>query len=124
MKRETGCDGVMVARGAQGNPWIFAEILAALEGRAYFAPSVEERFAVAMEHARGLVFEKGERVGVAEARKHLSWYLHGVRVSPPDLTAEAVSLADTQISFSTCFKVSDSLSFMNLYVSSKLSIRL
>ena len=79
MKEETGCDGVMVARGAQGNPWIFAEILAAFEGRAYLAPSVEERFSVAMEHARGLVFEKGERVGVAEARKHLSWYLHGVR---------------------------------------------
>ncbi len=79
MREVTGCDGVMVARGAQGNPWIFSEILCALEGREYVPPTVEEKFSVAMEHAEGLVHEKGERVGVAEARKHLSWYLHGVR---------------------------------------------
>ena len=79
MMGETGCDGVMVARGAQGNPWIFSEILCAIEGRAFTPPTLSERFAVAMEHAEGLVHEKGERVGVAEARKHLSWYLHGVR---------------------------------------------
>ena len=75
----TGCDGVMVARGAEGNPWIFEEIRCALEGRPYTPPTAKERFRVAMEHAEGLVAEKGERVGVAEARKHLSWYLHGVR---------------------------------------------
>lgn len=79
MREETECDGVMVARGAQGNPWIFSEILCAIEGREYIPPTTAERFAVAMEHAEGLVREKGERVGVAEARKHLSWYLHGVR---------------------------------------------
>lgn len=79
MMEETGCDGVMVARGAQGNPWIFSEILCAIEGREYVPPTISERFSVAMEHAEGLVREKGERVGVAEARKHLSWYLHGVR---------------------------------------------
>ena len=79
MFHETGCDGIMVARGAQGNPWIFAEILAAIEGKTYTPPSIEERFAVALEHARGLVSEKGERVGVAESRKHLAWYLHGMR---------------------------------------------
>lgn len=76
---QTGCDGVMVARGAQGNPWIFAEILAALEGTSFSPPSTAERFAVALEHARTLVEEKGERIGVAESRKHLAWYLHGVR---------------------------------------------
>ena len=73
------CDGIMVARGAQGNPWIFAEILAAIEGKAYTPPTFEERFEVALEHARGLVQEKGERVGVSESRKHLAWYLHGMR---------------------------------------------
>ena len=79
MYEDTGCDGIMVARGAQGNPWIFAELQAAADGREYVPPTAEERFDVAMEHARGLVEDKGERVGIAESRKHLSWYLHGVR---------------------------------------------
>lgn len=81
MLNETHCDGVMVARGAQGNPWIFAEIAAALEGRAYLPPTPEERIAVALEHAELLVKEKGEKLGVAEARKHLAWYTHGMRGS-------------------------------------------
>ncbi|MBQ7336611.1 MAG: tRNA dihydrouridine synthase DusB [Clostridia bacterium] len=79
MLAQTGCDGVMVARGAQGNPWIFAEILSALRGVPYTPPTVRERFSVALEHAEGLVAEKGERVGAAESRKHMAWYLHGVR---------------------------------------------
>jgi len=79
MLRETGCDGVMVARGAQGNPWIFAELSACLEGRPYAPPTLEERFSVAIEHAEALIAQKGERAGIAESRKHLAWYLHGVR---------------------------------------------
>ncbi len=79
MLSQTGCDGVMIARGAEGNPWIFSEIQCAIEGRIYTPPTERERFSVAMEHAEGLVADKGERVGVAEARKHLAWYLHGVR---------------------------------------------
>lgn len=96
MRRETGCDGVMVARGAQGNPWIFAELQALAAGQIYCPPTVEERFAVAMEHAEGLVREKGERVGVAEARKHLSWYLHGVRgaASARNAVMSAVTLSE------------------------------
>ena len=79
MIRQTGCHGVMVARGAQGNPWIFEEIRSAMDGVPYTAPSVHERLGVAMEHAEDIVREKGERVGVAESRKHLSWYVHGIR---------------------------------------------
>lgn len=79
MMRETGCDGIMVARGAQGNPWIFQEIRAAMEGTDYTPPTLSERLSVAMEHASTLVAEKGERTGIAESRKHMAWYLHGVR---------------------------------------------
>ncbi len=79
MMQETGCDGVMVARGAQGNPWIFEEICAKMEGESYRAPTVHARLSVAMEHAEEIVRKKGERVGVAEMRKHMAWYVHGVR---------------------------------------------
>lgn len=79
MLRETGCDGVMIARGAQGNPWIFSEVSAALEGRPYTPPTLTERLSIALEHAEDIVHEKGERIGIAESRKHMAWYLHGIR---------------------------------------------
>lgn len=78
MMAETGCDGVMIARGAMGNPWIFSEIRAALEGGDFTLPSASERFEVALTQVREMITEKGERVGVAEAKKHLSWYCHGM----------------------------------------------
>lgn len=79
MLEQTGCDGVMIARGAQGNPWIFRELIAALEGRPYTPPTVAERLEVAYRHAQSLVQEKGARVGIAESRKHMAWYVHGLR---------------------------------------------
>ena len=79
MMRKTGCDGVMIGRGAMGNPWIFAELSAAMEGREYSAPSAEERLEVALSHLDGMLAHKGERVGFAEAKKHMSWYLTGLR---------------------------------------------
>ena len=78
MMRDTGCDGVMIARGAMGNPWIFSEIRAALSGTAYEYPAPSERFEVALGQVREMIEEKGERVGVAEAKKHLAWYCHGI----------------------------------------------
>ena len=75
----TGCDGIMVARGAYGNPWIFKEITYALEGKQYTAPDIPERLAVAKEHLRMLIADKGEYTGIREARKHLAWYLKGMR---------------------------------------------
>ena len=79
MFRETGCDGIMVGRAARGNPWVFAEILAALEGRSYTPPTLEEKCETALEHARLIVAEKGERIGIPDARKHMAWYFSGVR---------------------------------------------
>ncbi len=79
MMADTGCDGVMIGRGAMGNPWLFAELSAAAEGREYTPPAVSERMAVAEEHLLAMVAHKGERIGLAEAKKHMAWYLHGLR---------------------------------------------
>ena len=75
----SGCDGIAVARGALGNPWIFDEIKAAAEGRELAVPSLEERMKLAFAQAERMVEEKGEYVAVREARKHISWYIKGVR---------------------------------------------
>lgn len=77
MLEYTGCDGLMIARGAMGNPFLFEEITAYLEGRAYSVPNMEERMKVAMEHIRLMIDYKGEYTGVMEARKHLAWYIQG-----------------------------------------------
>ncbi len=108
MIQETGCDGIMIARGAEGNPWIFAEVKAALEGREYTPPTPSERFAVALEHAAMLVAAKGERVGIAESRKHMAWYLHGLRGSAAARRAvmEAASLSDLSRIFSELESIS------------------
>lgn len=77
MIRDTGVDGIMVGRAAQGNPWIFRQILLN-EPVAADMPSPAERIAVFAEHLQGLCALLGEPVAVREMRKHLSWYLHGI----------------------------------------------
>lgn len=74
---KTGADGVMVARGAMGNPWIFSETAAALEHRPYTPPAADERLSLIKEHIAVHIAEKGERA-LPELRKHLSWYIHGL----------------------------------------------
>ncbi len=78
MFEHTGVDAVMVARGAQGNPWIFSQARALLDtGVALAAPTVFERIDMAREHAAGLFDFAGE-FGVVRMRKHVGWYMVGV----------------------------------------------
>jgi nifR3 family TIM-barrel protein len=74
---ETGCDGVMIGRGALGNPFVFEEIVCALEGRPYTPPTWDERRETAMRHARMALAEKGDHA-IIELRKHLAFYLRGI----------------------------------------------
>ena len=78
MFEETGCDGVMIARGALGNPWIFEETVAQLEGKSYTPPSTAERLEEALVQIEQMIAEKGEYIAIAESRKHLSWYTKGM----------------------------------------------
>ena len=77
MIRETGCDGLMIGRGALGNPWIFREIRASIQGTEYQQPGLEEKVRVALRHAEQTVAYKGER-GVIELRKHIFYYFRGL----------------------------------------------
>ncbi|MBQ9692246.1 MAG: tRNA dihydrouridine synthase DusB [Clostridia bacterium] len=74
---ETGCDGVALAQGAMGNPFIFEECIAEFNGRAYRKPEKDEIIAMASRHVRMLCLDKGEYIGVRESRKHLGWYIKG-----------------------------------------------
>lgn len=79
LREETGCDGLMIGRGADGNPWLFRELAAALRGEELpAAPTLEERLAQAAEHLAMLIAYKGEHISVKEMRRHISAYLKGL----------------------------------------------
>lgn len=80
MYRETGCDAVMIARGSFGQPWIFKQTRALLDGTPVPAvPGVEERFKIALDHARMVQEYEADPIGAAlEFRKHLGWYVKGL----------------------------------------------
>lgn len=79
MYEETGCDLVMIGRGSYGNPFVFSEIKAALNGEDYTPPTVEERMRIMLEHIRIMLelSEKSEEMAMHEARKHAAWYMNG-----------------------------------------------
>ena len=79
MFEETGCDAVMVARGAQGNPWIFREISHYLEtGERLQRPSIEEIRQMILRHTQMQIAFRGETAGMREMRKHIAWYTTGL----------------------------------------------
>lgn len=80
MKEETACDGIMIARGAQGNPWLLREVAQYLKtGEIIDKPSFEEKIEVALKHFDLLIQIKGEHIGLLEMRKHASWYIKGMQ---------------------------------------------
>ena len=79
MLNDTGADGIAVGRGAVGNPFIFREIICALEGEEYREPSLEEKVEVALWQLRLAIEDKGERIAIPEARKQIASYLHSFR---------------------------------------------
>ena len=77
--QHTQADGLLIGRGALGNPWIFEGIQKLLKGEIYTPPTLEERVKMALRHASMLMEWKGETVAIKEMRKHVSWYVTGVR---------------------------------------------
>ncbi len=98
----TGCDGIMVGRAAQGNPYVFDEISCFLEGKEYNCPSAEQKKEDVKLHIGLLIEDKGEYIGVREARKHVAWYIKGLpgsasmrnRVNMAESKGEIFSLID------------------------------
>ena len=79
---ETGCDGLMIGRGAQGNPWIFRQVAQYLAtGEIVPPPTASERLSVMLRHLDMLVEYKGEHLGIREMRRHGAWYTKGLHHS-------------------------------------------
>jgi tRNA-dihydrouridine synthase B len=81
MLNETNCDAIAIGRGAMGNPWIYKRIINLLNGKEDVQPSNEEIITLCIRHLNLVCGIKGEKVGVREMRKHLAWYIKGMRNS-------------------------------------------
>jgi len=80
MLEQTGCDAVMIGRGAQGNPWIFGRITEYLKsGEILPEPTFDEKIEMIIRHMNLLTELKGEKIGVLEMRKHIAWYIKGLK---------------------------------------------
>ena len=79
MIEATGCDAVMIGRGARGNPWIFSQVSRYLKDKTVLAPTATKEICdMILRHAKMLIEAKGEYTGIREMRKHFAWYLRGV----------------------------------------------
>ncbi|MBQ7315284.1 MAG: tRNA dihydrouridine synthase DusB [Clostridia bacterium] len=101
MLRDTQADGLMVGRGVIGNPFIFREILAALQGASYTPPSLDERLEVALRQLRYAIDDKGEELAVRESRKQMAAYISGFRgaASLRNRVHQACTLAEVETAF-------------------------
>ena len=95
MFEATNCDGIMIGRGAMGNPWLFNEIRCSLENKNYVPPTNEEKIRMALMQLECLIKEKGEHTGIAEGKKHVAWYITGMN---------GAAAARNKIMMSTSFK--------------------
>lgn len=102
--KTTGCDGVAIARGALGNPFIFKQIKELINTGSYTAVSDSERLSLAIRHVTMLVKDKGEYIGVREARKHLGWYTKGIYGS-----AEARERINAAVSLDEILRITQEL---------------
>lgn len=103
MFEETGVDGIMIGRGALGNPWIFKQIEFYLETGEKLAPiSNEEKYNVILEHFELLLKEKGEYTATREIRKHIAWYVKGM----PNATVirDKINSVETEFDFKNILK--------------------
>ena len=79
MYEHTGCDLVMIGRGALGRPWIFSQVEDYLKNGSYLPnPPIEEQMAIMKEHIKLMIENKGEKIAFSEARKHCAWYIKGI----------------------------------------------
>ena len=82
MYEETGCDLVMVGRGALGRPWVFQQISAYMKNEAILPePPVSQRMLIMLKHIENICNDRGTKIGMREARKHALWYTKGIRGS-------------------------------------------
>ena len=79
MLKITECDGLMIGRGALGNPWLFSEISSYVLGEDFAPPTLAERFDTCLEHINLIRESKGEYTAAAEIKKHAALYIKGVR---------------------------------------------
>ena len=126
MFEQTGCDAVMIGRGARGNPWIFSQVGRYLKDQTVLAPpTTKEICDMILRHAKMLIEAKGEYTGIREMRKHLAWYTAGMKHSAAlrgrvnqvehfeELDAytpsadTAQKLADTGITIGTVYEAQD-----------------
>ncbi len=101
MIQETDCDGLAIARGAYGNPFLFSQIQDAMDGKEVTLPTLQMRLQVAKEHFALLRQEKGDVVGIREARRQISLYFHGINGAAS--IRDAFFRAETAENFETVF---------------------